>query len=98
MLLHGQVVGQNCRGQPRTVWNSLILTRLNHYIHNAQNKPGADLRCMHLITVGQARVSIVVAAAAAAAAAAVVVVVVVINTIVVGIVINTIGIVMISVI
>jgi len=93
MLLHGQVVGQNCRGQPRTVWNSLILTRLNHYIHNAQNKPGADLRCMHLITVGQARVSIVVAAAAA-----VVVVVVVINTIVVGIVINTIGIVMISVI
>ncbi len=96
MLLHGQVVGQNCRGQPRTVWNSLILTRLNHYIHNAQNKPGADLRCMHLITVGQARVSIVVAAAAAAAA--VVVVVVVINTIVVGIVINTTGIVMISVI
>ncbi len=44
VLLHGQLVGQKCRGRPRTVWNDVVLfdihkLRLNRYTRDALNKP-----------------------------------------------------------
>jgi len=44
VLMHGQLVGQNCRGRPRTVWNDFILfdihkLKLNRYPSDALNKP-----------------------------------------------------------
>ena len=43
-LMHGQLVGQNCRGRPRTVWNNVVLfdihkLKLNRYTRDALNKP-----------------------------------------------------------
>ena len=44
LLMHGQLVGQNCRGRPRTVWNDVVLfdihkLKLNRYTRDALNKP-----------------------------------------------------------
>ncbi len=38
VLMHGQLLGQNCRGGPRTVWNDAVLfdihkLKLNRYTH-----------------------------------------------------------------
>ena len=43
VLMHGHLVGQNCRGRPRTVWNNVILfdihkLKLNRYTCDALNK------------------------------------------------------------
>ena len=42
--MHGQLVGQNCRGRLGTVWNNVVLfdihnLKLNRYTRNALNKP-----------------------------------------------------------
>ncbi len=42
--MHGQLVGQNCCGRPRTVWNDGELSdihklQLNRYTRDALNKP-----------------------------------------------------------
>jgi len=44
VLMHGQLVGQNCRDRPRTVWNDVDLfdihkLQLNCYTRDALNKP-----------------------------------------------------------
>ena len=42
ILMHGQLVDQNCRGRPKTVWNNVVLSdihKLNRYTHDALNKP-----------------------------------------------------------
>ena len=44
LIMHGQLVGQNCRGRPRTIWNDVVLfdihkLKLNRYTRDALNKP-----------------------------------------------------------
>ena len=44
LLMHGQLVGQNCRGRPRTVWNDVVLfdihkLKLNRCTRDALNNP-----------------------------------------------------------
>ena len=52
VLMHGQLVGQNCRGRPRTVWNDVVLfdihkLKLNRYTHDALNRPvWRELTCV----------------------------------------------------
>ena len=52
VLMHGQLVGQNCRGGPRTVWNAVVLfdihkLKLNRYTHDALNRPvWRELTCV----------------------------------------------------
>ena len=52
LLMHGQLVGQNCRGRPRTVWNDVVLfdihkLKLNRYTRDALNKPvWRELTCV----------------------------------------------------
>ena len=56
LLMHGQLVGQNCRGRPRTVWNDVVLfdihnltltLNLNRYTRDALNKPvWRELTCV----------------------------------------------------
>ncbi len=54
VLMHGQLVGQNCRGRPETVWNHVILSdihklKLNRYTLDALNKPVLkELTCLAL--------------------------------------------------
>ena len=41
--MHGQLVGQNCRGRPRTVWNDVVLSdihklKLDRYTRDILNK------------------------------------------------------------
>jgi len=50
--MHGQLVGQNFRGRPRTVWNDVVLfdihnLQLTLYTHDALNKPvWRELTCV----------------------------------------------------
>ena len=44
LLMHGQLVGQNCLGRPGTVWNDVVLfdihkSKLNRYTRDALNNP-----------------------------------------------------------
>ena len=50
--MHGQLVGQNCHGRPRTVCNDVVLfdihkLKLNRYTPDALNKPvWRELTCV----------------------------------------------------
>ena len=48
--LRSLVVGQNCRGKPRTVWNNVLLSdshKLSRYTRDALNKPvWRELTCV----------------------------------------------------
>jgi len=52
VLMHGQLVDQNCRGRARTVWNDVVLfdihkLKLNRYTRDALNKPvSRELTCI----------------------------------------------------
>ena len=52
VLMHGRLVGQNCHGRPRSVWNAVVLSdihesKLNRYTCNALNKPvWRELTCV----------------------------------------------------
>ena len=52
VLMYGQLVGQNFRGRPRTVWNDVVLfdihkLKLNRYTRDALNKPvWRELTCV----------------------------------------------------
>ncbi len=52
LLMHGQLVGQSCRGRPRTVWNDVVLfdihkLKLNRHTRDALNKPvWRELTCV----------------------------------------------------
>ena len=52
LLMHGQLVGQNCCGRPRTVWNDVVLfdihkLKLNRYTRDALKKPvWRELTCV----------------------------------------------------
>ncbi len=52
MLLHGQLVGQNCRGKLRTVCNNIVLSDIhklsfNCHTDDALNKPvWMELTCV----------------------------------------------------
>ena len=47
--MHGQLVGQNCRGRPRIVWNNVVLFDIHKLKLNrdAVNKPvWRELTCV----------------------------------------------------
>ncbi len=50
--MHGQLVGQNCRGKPRTVWNNVVQSevhklKLTRYTRDALNQPvWRELTCV----------------------------------------------------
>ena len=52
VLMHGQLVGQDCGGRPRVVWSDVVLSdihklKLNRCTHDALNKPvWRELTCM----------------------------------------------------
>ena len=52
ILMHGHLVGQNCRGRPNTAWNDVVLfdthkLKLNRYTRDALNKPvWRELTCV----------------------------------------------------
>ena len=52
LLMYGQLVGQNFRGRPRTVWNDVVVfdihnLQLTLYTHDALNKPvWRELTCV----------------------------------------------------